>query len=218
MRQLVKICGVTRPADARLAVDAGADLVGVIFAPSARQVTAGQAADIRAAAAHAGLVGVFTDTATDEIADLAAAVDLDLIQLHGSTDPEQWEAVARAAGVPVMPAVTAGQAAAAADHIAARRDIPVAALLLDLPKSGDGDAAAGRAALIDAARRCRDRDVRVVLAGALVPELVADALRRARPFGLDVCRGVEASPGVKDPDLVARFLAAADDPEVDRVP
>jgi phosphoribosylanthranilate isomerase len=223
MRPLVKICGLTTPEDARLCREAGADLLGVIFADSPRQVTTGQAADIRAACSHAPLVGVFTDHRPQAIADVVAAVGLDLVQLHGCDDPAQWEAVARATGVPVMPAVTADRADQAAGAMAARGDLPVSALLLDLPKILDPAALAGgtcpdaRLALLEAARRCRRQGLRVMLAGALAAEDLPLVLREARPFGLDVCRGVESSPGVKDPERVARFLAAARRPEVDRV-
>jgi phosphoribosylanthranilate isomerase len=217
MRPLVKICGLTTPADARLCRDAGADLLGVIFAASPRRVTPGQAADIRAACSHAPLVGVFTDQDVEEIAATVAGVGLDIVQLHGCDDPARWEAVSRAAGVPVMPAVTSDRADAAAVAMLARKDLALSALLLDLPKRTRQAAPDGRMALLAAASRCRQRGVRVMLAGALDAETVPLVLREARPFGLDVCRGVEETPGVKNPEKVARFLAAARHPEEDRV-
>ena len=216
MRPLVKICGLTRPADARFCQDAGADLLGVIFAPSARQVTVGLASDIRAAASHTRLVGVFTDTSPGDIADVVAAVGLDLVQLHDCDDPERWETVVRAAGAPVLPAVTADRADAVTADILARPNPSLAGLLLDLPKNSASVTSDDRRELLAAARRCRQAGVRVILAGALDEDTVSQAVRESRPFGLDVCRGVESAPGVKDPELVARFLAAADDPEVDR--
>jgi len=217
MGPLVKICGLTRPADARFCDDAGADLLGVIFAPSARQVTVGLALDIRGAVTRARLVGVFTDTSPGDIAEVVAAVGLDLVQLHDCDDPGRWEAVAHAAGTPVLPAVTADRADAATAAILARPNLRLAGLLLDLPKNSARVTSADRCDLLTAARRCRQAGVRVILAGALAVDTVAQAVREARPVGLDVCRGVESAPGIKDPELVARFLAAADDPEVDRV-
>ncbi len=217
MRPLVKICGLTRPEDARLCRDAGADLLGVIFAPSPRQVTVGQAADIRTVCSHAPLVGVFTDDSPTTIASVVAAVSLDLVQLHGCDDPVRWEAVARATGVPVMPAVTADRADVAAAAMIARPEFSLTSLLLDLPKQTGDAGPEGHLALLEAAKRCRQRGVRVMLAGALDADTVALAMREAKPYGLDVCRGVESAPGLKDPDQVARFLAAVDHPEVDRV-
>ena len=215
MRPLVKICGLTRSADARSCHEAGADLLGVIFAPSVRQVTVSQASDIRAAVAGARLVGVFTDTSPDDIAAVVAAVSLDLVQLHDCDDPGRWETVARAAGTPVLPAVTADRADDMIAAIQARPDLPLTGLLLDLPKTDDATSD-GRRDLLAAARRCRRAGVQVFLAGALAADTVAQAVHEVHPHGLDVCRGVESAPGVKDPDLVARFLAAADSPEVDR--
>ena len=186
MRPLVKICGLTRPEDARLCRDAGADLLGVIFAESPRQVTVGQAADIRAACTHAPLVGVFTDDTPEHIADVVAAVGLDVVQLHACDDPERWAAVARATGVAVLPAVTSDRADEAAAAVIARADLPLTGLLLDLPKRSRDAGPDGRVALLEAAKRCRqDRNHR--------------KQRNA------------------DPELVARFLAAVDHPEVDRV-
>ncbi len=217
MRPLVKICGLTRPEDARLCRDAGADLLGVIFADSPRQVTVGQAADIRAACSHAPLVGVFTDGTPTAIAEVVAAVGLDLVQLHACDDPARWEAVGRASGVSVLPAVTADRADDAVSAMLARPDLLLAGLLLDLPKRTRDAGSDGRVTLIETARRCRDRGIRVMLAGALDAATVPLAMREVKPFGLDVCRGVESAPGVKDPELVARFLAAVDHPEVDHV-
>jgi phosphoribosylanthranilate isomerase len=212
-RPLVKICGITRPGDARLCHVAGADFLGVIFAASPREVSVSQARAIRDAVPDARLVGVFVNGHPVDIAQTVDAVGLDLVQLHGSDDPAHWNAVYQAAGVPVLPAVTRDQAETPVTACAARAEPYVAALLLDLPKRADATNGA-RTALWDTARRCRGDGLRVVLAGALDAEAVPAALAAARPYGLDVSRGVESAPGVKDPTRVRRFLAAVQDAEV----
>jgi phosphoribosylanthranilate isomerase len=214
MRRLrVKICGLTRPGDARLCHVAGADFLGVIFAASPRQVSRSQARAIRDAVPDAQLVGVFTEGHAEDIAAIVESVGLDLVQLHGSDSPERWQAVYRAAGVPVLPALTAAQVGEPAVSDAVRSDPHVACLLLDLPKEEHATNGA-RARLWEAALHCRADGLRIVLAGALDAAVVPEALAAARPYGLDVSRGVESAPGIKDPTRVRRFLAAAQEAEV----
>lgn len=219
IRPLLKICGLTTPDDARLCYGAGADLLGVIFADSPRQVDVPAALEIRHAVPLGRLVGVFGDCRVDEVASVTAATGLDMVQLHDCGDPQRWEAVARAAGVPVLPAVTADQAEAAAADMLARDRLRLAGLLLDLPKSGhvpaDLDPVEHRRALWSIARRCGQDGVRVMLAGSLDADNVTAAVAAAVPYGLDVCRGVEASPGVKDPDEVHRLVDTVRTLEVD---
>lgn len=215
-RPLVKICGITRPGDARLCHVAGADFLGVIFAASPRQVSVPEARAIRNAVPDAQLVGVFTEDHTEHIADVAESVGLDLVQLHGSDSPERWQAVYRATGVPVLPALTREQIGDPAVAHAVRSDPHVACLLLDLPKDEHSTNGA-RARLWETARHCRAEGLRIVLAGALDAGVVPEALAAARPYGLDVSRGVESAPGVKDPARVRRILAAVQEAEVSRV-
>ncbi len=212
-RPLVKICGLTRPGDARLCHLAGADFLGVIFAASPRQISVSEARAIRDAVPDARLVGVFTDGHTEDIAAIAESVGLDLVQLHGSDSPERWRAVYGASGVPVLPALTAEQVGDPAVTRAVRSDPHVACLLLDLPKQGYSTNGA-RAHLWETARHCRRDGLRIVLAGALDAATVPEALAAARPHGLDVSRGVESAPGIKDPGRVRRFLAAVQKAEV----
>jgi phosphoribosylanthranilate isomerase len=212
-RPRVKICGLTRPGDARLCYLAGADFLGVIFAASPRQVSVSEARAIREAVPDAQLVGVFTEGHAEDIAAVTERVGLDLIQLHESDSPERWLAVHRAAGVPVLPALTGDQVREPAVAHAVRSDPHVACLLLDLPKQGPSTDGA-RDRLWTTARHCRTDGLRIVLAGALDAAVVPEALAVARPYGLDVSRGVESAPGIKDPARVRRFLAAVHEAEV----
>lgn len=212
-RPIVKICGLTRSSDARLCHDAGADLLGVIFAPSVRRVSESTARDIREAVPDARLVGVFTHASAEHIAAVARTVALDLVQLHGSDDPAHWAEVHRAAGVPVLPAVTGTQVGGTSIASAARSDPHVAGLLLDLPKHAAATEA-DRRRLWKTAGCCGNDGIRVFLAGGLDAAAVPQAVTAAGPYGLDVSRGVESAPGVKDPERVRSFLAAAHDAEV----
>jgi indole-3-glycerol phosphate synthase/phosphoribosylanthranilate isomerase/anthranilate synthase/indole-3-glycerol phosphate synthase/phosphoribosylanthranilate isomerase len=202
----VKICGLTTPAEARACAELGADYLGVIFADSPRRVSPQRAAELRRAAPGACLVGVFRDTAPEEILDVAEACGLDAIQLHGDEPETTSVRLREASGRTVIKALApdpAGPAVAPTVHAAA--DI----LLLDLPKDrtprrtradGGGEHLWRLAAALGAAGRD------VMLAGGLAPGNVAAAIARARPVAVDVCSGVEREPGVKDLDRVRIFL------------
>ncbi len=214
----VKICGITTADDARLCHVAGAHLLGVILAPSPRQVSPDRARAIREAVPGAKLVGVVTDVAGDRLAVLVAETGVDMLQLHGCADAAVWRAVAAACACPVLPAVTADQASAAVAGYLELPDVDrqqVSGLLMDLPKRGGG-APTGRQALWRAARRASEACVPVMLAGALDHRAMPAAIATAQPVGVDVCRGTERAPGQKDPELVRRVIAAARIVEVPR--
>lgn len=198
----VKICGVTRPEDAAACAAAGADYLGVIFAASERRVDLETAAAVRAAAPGVTLVGVFAGHTAVEIAEAARVASLDLLQLHGGEPLPLRVAVSERTGLPVARVVHADAIVEAADPFAG--DI----LLYDLPK-GRPHGPADLDALWSAARDGAEHHRRVFLAGGLTPDNVAAAVAAARPYAVDVSRGVESSPGVKDLELVARFLAEA---------
>lgn len=202
---LVKICGITSPGDATLAAEAGADILGLIFADSPRRVDPAQAAAIRAAVPQARLAGVFRDETTARMLAIVAAADLDLVQLHGAESPAQAAAIA-AAGVPVIRALEP----AAVDAETITRHDAAAYFLVDPPKGADAAAAAAtRAGVVAAARRLAAAGGRVLVAGGLGPDDVADAIRDAVPYGVDACRGVEAAPGRKDAARLASFFRKA---------
>jgi len=202
-RCLVKICGLTSPEDAVMCHESGADLLGMVLAPSARRVDLEQAAAIRVAVPEARLVGVFTDASVEEIRLSVEVAGLDLVQLHGCRDVQRWTAVGDACGRPVMPAMTAAEALPLAETV--RRTAE--AILLDLPKRPD-ELSDLRPHLWTTARACVIAGTPLYLAGALDPDNVAEACRLVRPLGVDVCRGTEKEPGRKDSQLVWRFLAA----------
>lgn len=198
----VKICGITRPADAAAAVEAGADAIGLNFVTgSVRQIDLEAAEAILAVVPdHVTTVGIFRDLGVDELLAITGALRLDAAQLHGDEPPAFTAAVAAGVQI-VIKAVTAGGPAVRtiADHLARPGDI----VMLDAADPGGGVPF--------------DWDLvgdlgsqhRILLAGGLHPGNVAEAIRRVRPWGVDVASGVESAPGRKDPDAIARFVAEA---------
>jgi phosphoribosylanthranilate isomerase len=189
----VKICGVTNWADARLAVDLGADALGFNFhAPSPRAVTPAQAWEIiRRLPPMVTAVGVFVNWPARAVAALARALRLDAVQLHGDESPREVRELGAAFKViKAFPMPPGFRLAKLAPYASA------SALLLDGFKSGLRGGS-GRTADWDLARRAR-RYGRVILAGGIRPENVAEAIARVQPYAVDVASGVERRPGKKD--------------------
>jgi phosphoribosylanthranilate isomerase len=194
----VKLCGVRTARDAVLCAEAGADEVGIVFAPRSRRcVTVETAREIRAALpTHVPLVGVFQDAALAEALAIAREVGLAAVQFHGRLPGAQG-------ALPLYAAVQIdGERALAA--LAALRGFR--RVLLDGPAGGGGGVAFSWS-LAGAARRHFDADVFV--AGGLTPENVGEAIRAAHPDGVDVSSGIEASDGFKDARRVRAFVLAA---------
>ena len=197
---MVKICGVTRREDLDAVVGAGADFVGINLWPgSPRRVAPATARELREAASRTAThpVALVVDPTRD---DLARAGDLGftIIQIHGPYDPSHLPSGAR-----VVRAVEISNAS----DLERAESAPEEILLLDARVPGRRG---GTGTTFDwslAARLAPRR--RVLLAGGLTPENVGDAIRTARPWGVDTASGVEASPGVKDPAKVRAFVAAA---------
>jgi phosphoribosylanthranilate isomerase len=192
----VKLCGFTRPQDAALAVSEGADMIGVIlWTPSPRAVDRDAARRIREVVpAGVPLVGVFVDEEPETIDELVSEIGLDRVQLHGA---EPHGEILRH-GTRALRGVRDGDASGVPEGV------PV---IFDGPFSHT----ATRAELEShwAAARVLGDERPVLLAGGLHAENVADAIRAARPYGVDTARGIEQSPGVKDHDRLRRFVAAA---------
>jgi phosphoribosylanthranilate isomerase len=200
-RVRVKICGLTRLADAALAVEGGADAVGFIFVPSsARCLTRDQAGEItRALPPLVTRVGVFVDMPVADVERIADAAHLDVLQLHGDEDPAMYAALGRR----VIKAVALGSVAAL--ETASALD-PAVVPLVDAAPADGARGGTGRTADWDLASRLAARRP-VVLAGGLTPANVGDAIRRVRPWAVDVSSGVESAPGIKSPEKLRLFLA-----------
>jgi phosphoribosylanthranilate isomerase len=197
---MAKVCGITRLTDALHAVQHGATAVGFVFWPrSPRYVDPARAAEIIAELpGTVTAVGVFVNQPVDEVQRIAASAGITTIQLHGDEPPAYGDAL----GWPVWRAVALDHAQSALDGW------PVSTpVLLDahdpVRRGGTGQTIDwGRAAALAARRR-------VILAGGLTPDNVADAIDASRPYGVDVSSGVEEAPGIKDLERVARFLERA---------
>ena len=199
----VKICGITSSQDAELSVSAGADAIGVNLIPeSPRYVTVEQAVAIaRAVDTKVRIVAVVADRAAEELIELRRVTGIDWFQLHGSEPPKLMAEL--------------GPHAYKALRIADANDVAVAArfpgelLLTDAKVSG---VLGGSGTRFDwSLVRDLARDRKLILAGGLMPDNVAEAIAQVAPFGVDVASGVElqGEPRRKDPDKVGRFIAAA---------
>jgi phosphoribosylanthranilate isomerase len=214
---LVKVCGITRMEDARVAVDAGAGAIGFIFWPaSPRFIDPYRARAIAAALPpFVTSVGVFVDQPLDHVSGVASLVRLSAVQLHGSETPEY----AAALGRPVIKAMTLNDAPNSPGQ-GPRSDLDRwpshVTLLIDacdpVKKGGTGQTIDWAAAARVAGRRP------ILLAGGLTPENVGAAIARARPFGIDVSSGVEASPGVKDHARIRALFKAIEATHADSFP
>lgn len=198
MPVLVKICGITNEADALLSVALGADALGFVFAPSTRQVNASIVHDIvRQLPPGILTVGVFRDALPERVIETVYAAGLKAAQLHGHETPEITRKV-RSQVPTVIKAFAAGSAdlAKAGEHGA---DL----ILVDAATPGSGTVF-DWSLMADV-----PIGMRVVLAGGLGPDNVAQAIARVRPYGVDVSSGVEREPGRKDPVKLRRFIAGA---------
>jgi phosphoribosylanthranilate isomerase len=198
-RTRVKICGITRMEDALAAAAAGADAVGFVFhAPSPRAVTPEAAREmVLAMPPFVSRVGLFVDAAPETVAAILDTVPLDLLQFHGDECPADCDALGR-------PYLKAVPMAPGTDPVAYMDAYPHAAGFL-LDSHGNGRTG-GTGMTFDWDRIPRDLRHCLVLAGGLNPENVADAVRRVRPWAVDVSTGVEARPGIKDPARMQAFV------------
>ena len=213
----IKICANTSLEDALVAVEAGADALGFVFAPSPRRVTAAEVAAIAPyLPATVERIGVFVDADLDEIYSTVRACSLTGVQLHFESGPE-LPAKLRARLGPSLRILRvvhfgAGAAEPIADRIASHARNPhVDAVLVD---SRTATAVGGTGMTFDwvEARRtvfAGAGSLRLIVAGGLNPENVAEAIATLRPWGVDVASGVEAEPGRKDAEKVRVFVARA---------
>lgn len=200
-RVRVKICGVTRAEDARLAVRLGADAVGfVLWRGSPRAVSPLDAGTIsRALPPFVTRVGVFVNEPPDAVAKAVQTIGLDAVQLHGDEDVDLYTGVAAR----VIKAVRVARAGDVEPALA----LPAAVIPLVDAVDRDGWGGTGRTADWALASDLSRRRA-IVLAGGLAPENVTSAIDAVRPWAVDVSSGVEASPGVKSRERLEQFFAA----------
>jgi len=200
--EIVKVCGITSSADALAASGAGATAIGMIFFPrSPRYVRVGDAAAISAVLPAGVLrVGVFVNETVEQVRMFAEEARLDVVQLHGDEPPEFCESLK---DLRVWKAMNVGE-----DFDPASLDAyPCEAFLLDAP-AGESYGGAGRTfpwASADAAKR----HGKIIVAGGLAGDNVADAINQVDPWGVDASSRLESHPGVKDNSKVADYVRTA---------
>jgi len=200
VRTRIKICGITRPEDARIAVESGADAIGLVFyAPSPRNLDPEQARAIVAALPpFVTAVGLFVDPTRDQVEAVLRRCPLGLLQFHGDEAP----GFCGGFGLPYIKA-----ARVRADTDLVQYLLPYHAAqgwLLDAYHDqlygGTGESFDWKLIPQDLARP-------VILSGGLTPDNVGAAVRQVRPWAVDVSSGVEASKGIKDAAKIAAFIA-----------
>lgn len=206
---LIKICGNTSLGDVQYAIDCGADYVGVIvdYPPSPRHLPLEEAAKIHRSVQNsaAGFVAVTVNLSLEHLRRLHDEVRPDVLQLHGDEAPELVVAL-RSEGYQVWTAVHNRERALL------MHDAGAEALLIDArAATTDGTIYGGTGQRSDwlLARDLVESGVRVILAGGLDAQNVKSAIEQVQPWMVDVVSGVEAQKGVKDPEKVAQFIAAA---------
>jgi len=200
-RTRIKICGITRPEDAIAAVDAGADAIGVVLAPSPRQVSIERAAQIAAAVGPlVSVVGVFVNPEREFVAQAVEQIGLSYLQFHGDETPE----FCAHAPAPVIRALRVGTEFDV-DTVESVRE-HVVAILLD---TYDPQIAGGTGTKFDwQAVPVLPGRIPLFLAGGLSPDNVGAGIAALRPYAVDVSSGVEKAPGIKDHDAIRAFCAA----------
>ena len=203
------MCGLTRPADAARAVRLGASYLGVVFAESPRQVGTAAAREVVAASGGVPVLGVFVDASADEILRQRDRAGLAGAQLHGDYARAVRQRLAREE-LQVWSVL----------RVAEERDLEGlselaegAAVVLVEPRVAGAHGGTGTALSLELAALARERlgDARMALAGGLRPDTVERAIALVRPDIVDVSSGVESAPGIKDADLLARFLEVTRD-------
>ena len=202
MRTRVKICGITRSADARAAAQAGADAIGLVFyPPSPRFLSVERAVEIRdALPPFVQTVALFVNPDAAQVAQVLGRLKPAALQFHGEEPPQFCGQF----GVPWIKAMRVKSGAREVDLLEYLRPFSGAmAWLLDSHVEAYG----GVGERFDWSLVPAMLDKPLVLSGGLAPENVGEAVRRVRPWGVDVSTGVESAKGIKDPAKIAAFIA-----------
>jgi phosphoribosylanthranilate isomerase len=199
MQTKIKICGITNLPDAQLAVELGADALGFIFyANSPRCVGMEAVADIcRALPPFVVRVGVFVNAPLKEIRLAVALCGLDAVQLHGDETPDECR---QAPGRRIKAIRVRDE-----DSLRAAAEYDVDALLLDTYTDAERGGT-GRTFDWSLAVKAKEIGPPIILSGGLATANVQEAIRKVRPYAVDVCSGVEREPGKKDPEKLRRFI------------
>ncbi len=208
-RTRIKLCGLSRADDVQHAVALGADAVGFVFyPPSPRSVSVSQAVELaRHVPPLVSAVGLFVNATPEWIREVTSNVPLTLLQFHGDETPAQCADLAAIAGLPYWRAVRVEPDAAASDLLESSLNYAAAnGILLDALVEGFG----GGGKVFDWSLIPTDLGHQAVLSGGLNAQNVSEAIRRVRPYAVDVSSDIElpGAKGVKDPARMAAFVRA----------
>jgi len=197
----VKICGITRKEDALAAVELGADALGFNFAGGPRLITPSQAANIvRSLPPFVVPVAVFANEWPEKLIEICRDLGIWTVQLHGEEPPDYLE---RLTGFKIIKAF----------RVRSRQDVQAVSLYSPDAALFDArvpDKRGGTGKTFDwNLMKFVPKGTSVILSGGLTPDNVTDAIRKVRPYAVDVASGVESSPGIKDRELLRRFIENA---------
>jgi len=206
MRTRIKICGITRVEDARAAAQGGADAIGLVFyPPSPRYLSTERAVELRdALPPFVQTVALFVNPDAPQVAQVLQRVRPALLQFHGEETPE----FCRQFGVPFVKAYRMRSGSDALEYL--RLFSGATAWLFDSHVPEYGGVGEG----FDLSLMPVVKEKPVILSGGLSPANVAEAIRRVRPWGVDVSSGVESAKGIKDAAKIAAFIAEVRDADV----
>jgi phosphoribosylanthranilate isomerase len=211
----IKICGIKNVTDALAAMDTGADLIGFNFYPkSPRYIDVGRCRDIMSVMrnyGHIKYVGVFVNASVEEVRATMETCGLSLAQLHGDETPQMLESFNGKAFKAIRLSTDSGTDSRMVTDFAKSRLDVAPALLVDATVKGVYGGSGVTADWSAAAELAKKYPL--LLAGGLTPEIVADAVRQVRPWGVDVASGVESRPGVKDEAKMKAFVQAVREAE-----
>ena len=198
----IKICGITNIEDAHAAVDLGADALGFIFVPDTPRYVEPQTAEqiISDLPPFITTVGVFADASIETVSETIQFCGLRAAQLHGSETPDYCNIVRKRCRVPIVKAFRVKDR-----HSLSRiSEYKVSAYLLDTYVKGK-KGGTGETFNWDMAKEAKEYG-RIIMAGGLTPQNVAQAIRHVEPYAVDVGSGVEASPGRKNHAKIKAFI------------
>ena len=204
MRTRAKICGITRVEDVHAVANAGCDAIGFVFyPPSPRHVNLEQAEIlIRAIPAYVQAVGLFVNSHADEIQAILNKVPLDILQFHGDETPEQCQAIAQQVGRRWYKAIQVQPDLDVIAEIQRYQDAGASAVLLDAWHP-DLKGGTGHSFDWDTFPKL---NIPLILAGGLNPDNIEQAILTTQAYAVDVSGGVESAKGIKDQQLIERFM------------
>ena len=204
MRTRAKICGITRVEDVHAVANAGCDAIGFVFyPPSPRHVTLEQAEIlIKSVPAYVQAVGLFVNSHADEIQAILNKIPLDILQFHGDETPEQCQAIAQQVGRRWYKAIQVKPDLDAVAEIQGYQDAGASAVLLDAWHP-DLKGGTGHSFDWDTFPKL---NIPLILAGGLNPDNIEQAILTTQAYAVDVSGGVESAKGIKDQQLIERFM------------